>query len=168
MAKDHRSGYPPLRATCFRLAKKWQISPNSLFSDLYSGPELVPFPEDWAPRVAKLEEIALLLDSLLPARLQWNFWFRSSIANRESPKCRLGWMDPDKLLSSLVEELRTLLSSGGGASQALEPEEMFSPVASIRTLDLGAGGIAVRRFKDPPSRPNGRASLEIPNPFPGQ
>ncbi len=162
--RPHRSRRS-LSAWCVLYAERWQIPEQDLVNQMH-GPELLMPPHEFRARIEHLHEIARLLDKLMPTEMQWNFWFRPTLAQPTPPVCRMGWEHSEEFVAlQLIAELRALHKQAGAIS-ASDCEHhpclrLFLPVTTYRSIDWTSGTISTTWEVDDHVRPVRYRTLEF-------
>jgi hypothetical protein len=135
-----RSVYPvAVRRWCAVYARRWCIPLDDLVS-VVIGSDIIPFPAEVQARAVRSRDIAELLDAFIPAKLQWNFWYRPSVCNSIAPMCRLGWSgDCLEELQGELRELREVHSQTAPKANTdpLSVLKLFKPATMFKRLERG-------------------------------
>jgi hypothetical protein len=150
---------------CVFYAERWQIPEEHLITGMH-GPEIILFPPKFQARIEHLHEIARLLNELMPPEMQWNFWFRPTLAEPTPPACRMGWDgSPERLALQLIAELQALLEQVAAIAPSDSEQHpwlrLFLPVTMYKFVDWTSGSITTRYEIDADVRPARHTPLEF-------
>lgn len=127
-----------IRRWCAAYAQRWGVPVEELVS-LIAGGEIIPYPPEVQARAVRIRCVAERLDALMPAELQWNFWYRPSVCNSVSPMCRLGWTkncleEIEGELQSLQERFSEIAPVDADPPPVLR---LFKPATMFKRLERG-------------------------------